>query len=95
MKKKLVLLLTIFTVLFSLVCCSYNYEEAIETNEVFVGNGYFTGVKKWTDADGGATYYIVYANDTKVMYFIMIGNYDSGITPLYNADGTLMVYEGK
>ena len=30
--------------------------------------------------------------DTGVMYFQ--ARYDGGITPLYNADGTLRVYEG-
>lgn len=40
------------------------------------------------------TYYkIVYDKDTKVKYVIMNGNYQSGISPLYNADGTLQLYE--
>ena len=95
MKKKLIVLITIFTVLLSLVGCGYTYEEAVEANEIFIGNGYFTGVKKWTSSDSGTTYYVVYANDTNVMYFVMQGNYESGITPLYNADGSLMIYEGK
>lgn len=38
-------------------------------------------------------YYIVYAKDTKVKYFIERTGYQFGITPLYNADGTLQIYE--
>ena len=39
------------------------------------------------------SYYIVYANDTKVKYFVKWTGYQFGITPLYNADGTLQIYE--
>ena len=36
---------------------------------------------------------IVYANDTKVKYFVFFDEYKGGISPLYNSDGTLQVYE--
>lgn len=40
------------------------------------------------------TYLVVYDNYTKVMYHMTIGSYNRGnITPLYNADGTLRVWE--
>lgn len=32
------------------------------------------------------------AKDTKVKYFIAKSGYKFGITPLYNADGTVQVY---
>lgn len=39
-------------------------------------------------------YLVVYDNYTKVMYHMSIGSYNRGnITPLYNADGTLRVWE--
>lgn len=40
----------------------------------------------------GVDYCIVYANDTKVKY--LIGYYTNmfGITPLFNADGSLQIY---
>lgn len=44
---------------------------------------------------GDGNYTIVYANDTKVKYFICSGYNQYGITPLYNADGTLQVYDGE
>lgn len=38
---------------------------------------------------------IVYHKDTKVMYAVSIGHYNSGnFTLLVNADGTPMIYEG-
>lgn len=38
---------------------------------------------------------IVYAKDTKVKYLIWESVYGAGITPLYNADGSLQIYEGE
>lgn len=40
-------------------------------------------------------YTIVYAKDTKVKYLIYRTTYGAGITPLYNADGSLQIYEGE
>ena len=52
---------------------------------------YFTKLSFWYDYDNSISYYIVYANDTKVKYLISNGS----ITPLYNADGTLQVYDER
>lgn len=54
----------------------------------------FTIVKEWGEF---GQYKIVYANDTKVIYLVCINvNNCLGITPLYNADGTLQIYgEGE
>lgn len=41
--------------------------------------------------DRDTTYEIFYDNDTKVMYYRA---YRGGVTPMYNADGTLRVYVG-
>ena len=53
--------------------------------------GYFERINRWTDIEG--TYYIVYAKDTKVKYFVYKSGYRLSITPLYNADGTLQIYQ--
>lgn len=50
-------------------------------------NEYFTVITEWNG------YRIVYANDTKVKYIIGHMRYSYGIFPLYNADGTLQIYE--
>jgi PBP1b-binding outer membrane lipoprotein LpoB len=47
-------------------------------------------------ADLSTTYDVVYHKDTKVMYTISQGAYNSGtFTLLVNPDGTPMLYEGE
>ena len=94
MKKKLIALLIMCLFTLSLVGCGQSYQNATKTHEETIGQGYFTTVEQW----GGGTdydYSIVYANDTKVMYFIVNGGSTFGITPLHNTDGTLQIYEGE
>ena len=91
MKKKLLALALTTTLL--LGGCGSEYNEENVTKEDFA-NGYFTEINSCKDIHGN--YKIVYANDTKIKYFIVSGSkYTNGITPLYNADGTLQVYEEK
>ena len=71
--------------------CGTNYEYAEDKSEE-TGGGYFTAIKEWDDDDGGV-YKIVYANDTGVKYLIYDDIYEAAITPLYNADGSLQLYE--
>ena len=91
--KKRFLSVALAVVMVHLVGCGTTYQEATgqvesNTSRAF-GNGYFTIITEW-----GSGYKIVYANDTKVKYLIMSkSQYMSGITPLYNADGTLQIYE--
>lgn len=95
MKKRITLILILCIAVTMLCGCSTSYEEANTNPNNYLSKGYFTVIKSW---DGGADYpteHIVYANDTKVMYYVFRGTYSSGITPLYNTDGTLQIYEGK
>ena len=97
MKKRIVSVALSVVMVVCLVGCGTTYQEAAgqtESNSATdYGNGYFTVITKWKNATG--TYRIVYANDTKVKYLTIIGGGGSrfGITPLYNADGTLQIYE--
>ena len=46
--------------------------------------------------EDGASYYIVYHKDTKVMYTMSSGGYNCGsFCLLVNSDGSPMVWEGK
>lgn len=90
--KKIIIFLTIFVLVFSLAGCR-TYEEAREQGGDWA-EGYFTVIKAWGDL-GARQYMIVYANDTKVMYYIDAYSVAGGMTPLYNADGTLQVYDGE
>ena len=94
MKKKIALILVLCAMATILCSCSSSYEEANNNPDDFSA-GYFTTIKQW---GGGFDYpfeRIVYANDTGVMYYIFTTTHNGGITPLYNADGTLQIYEGK
>lgn len=87
-------IIAILCVCLLLTGCGTRYEDAEDILEE-TGGGYFTLIKEWNDVDGvdGDEYKIVYANDTKVKYLIWKGYRKGSITPLYNADGSLQVYE--
>lgn len=94
MKQKLFILTVSCMLLLLLLStgCGTTYQEAIDTNtNSDYANGYFTVVTEWNDS--GNVYRIVYANDTKVKYLIFTGGNRYAMTPLYNTDGTLQVYE--
>ena len=38
--------------------------------------------------------YIIYDNDTKVMYYYVESGYSDSISPIYNSDGTIKIYIG-
>ena len=91
--KKIILFLMLCIVAISLCGCSSTYNTAVTYNHRNP-NEYFSIYKEWRDSKMGDCK-IVYANDTNVMYYIFLKGYSGGITPLYNADGTLQIYEGK
>lgn len=94
MKKKILAAIAAGLICVSASGCGTKYQEAVNISENnSFGKGYFTVITHWHDIF--SSYYIVYANDTKVKYFAMYGDYESGITPLYNANGTLQVYDGE
>lgn len=94
MKKRLLSVALAVAMVACLVGCGTTYQEATGQTENKAsgdfGNGYFTVIVEWD------SYKIVYAKDTKVKYLIGYRDYpysQFGITPLYNADGTLQIYE--
>ena len=38
---------------------------------------------------------VLYDKNTKVMYFVKRNGYQFGITPIYNSDGTVKLYDGE
>lgn len=89
MKKRIIMTAVVLTTsLMMLTSCDESYSEANSVSSDF-GKGYFTTIKEWDDG----MYRIAYANDTGVMYMIVSCSHRFGITPLYNADGTLQIYE--
>lgn len=95
MIKKIALVLVLCVMATMLCSCSStSYDEAKTSNTYAFSNGYFTVIKEWGDTLH-FNEYIVYAKDTGIMYYVFIKGYAGGITPLYNADGTLQIYEGE
>lgn len=92
MKKQIIMtaVVLVTSLLILTSCSNKTYDKADNIHEDY-GNGYFTTIKKW--GNDTMMYRIVYANDTGVEYMIVEGYRRFGITPLYNADGTLKIYE--
>ena len=93
MKNKKILLTIILCLLltaFSFTACGNSTVNATDSNNNYNGN-MFTKVKS-----GLGNFYVVYDNETKVMYAVSDGLYNSGVlTMLVNADGTPKIYEGE
>lgn len=97
MKKKIALFLVLIIMVFCLSGC-YSKSLTVETFEGSNENDYFTTIEDCGSysMDGyEMSLYVVYAKDTHVKYLVVIGYYRSAITPLYNADGTLQIWEGE
>ena len=63
-------------------------KSSVETeNGVTTYGEYFVVDKEWNDID--FTYRIVHDKETGVKYMIIASGHRYGITPLYNADGSL------
>lgn len=89
LKNKIILLMSCMILLFGLTGCK-GYEDAYKIERSYFGD-YFIVIKMWDDPQGD--YMIAYAKDTKVKYLIWRSHYKGAITPLYNVDGSLQVYE--
>lgn len=91
LKNKIILLIACMVLCLEFTSCGRNYNNADESIKSVCGD-YFVQIKSWNDLDFGA-FTIVYAKDTKVKYLLWYNPYRGGCTPLYNADGSLQIYE--
>ena len=93
MKKKLLAFMLCLSLGLPITGCNKTYDEAVQGQDdvKYCMGEYF--VVETESSDASHSYKIVHAKDTGVKYFISLGTYQFGITPLYNADGTLQVYE--
>ena len=92
-KKFLTIVISLFMIIFGLIACVNSTIYATDSNNNYNGK-MFTRV--YTDTD----FYVVYDNETKVMYAVSHGGgfnkYNYGnLTMLVNADGTPKLYEGE
>ena len=89
-KKILTIVICLFMIISGLVACATSTVNATNSSNNYNGN-MFTKVES-----GLNDFYVVYDNETKVMYAVSDGLYNSGVlTMLVNADGTPKIYEGE
>lgn len=93
-KKVLTIILDIFlclgTVVFFLFLLERGEKDVPEVDNIY-GNKYIDLVTIYQSDNAGT--YVCYDRNTTVMYFIKSSGYKFGITPIYNADGSLKLYE--
>lgn len=86
-KKVLTIILAIFLCL-ETVGCGERYVPEVDS---FYGNKYIDLVIIYENTNYGTK--VCYDRNTKVMYFMKTSIYQFGITPIYNTDGSLKLYE--
>lgn len=90
MKKKILVVLLGLTLGFGLTGCDKGDIEPESSN---LGNKYIDLVTIYKDDNCGTE--VLYDKNTKVMYFVKYTGYQFGITPIYNSDGTVKLYDGE
>ena len=90
MKKKILAVVLGLTLCFGMTGCT---KGDIEPKTSDLGNKYIDLVTIYKDDN----YYteVLYDKNTKVMYFVKWSTYQFGITPIYNSDGTVKLYDGE
>ena len=91
MKKKILLLTTSVILSMGLAGCTSN--SASNSFSCLAND--FTVVEEKESNFLGDYSQIIYDNETTVEYLIIYDGYRCGITPIYNADGTVKVYQEK
>ena len=66
-------------------------KSSIEPENSNLGNKYIDLVTIYRDNDNNTE--VAYDKNTKVMYFFEQCGYHFGITPIYNSDGTVKLYD--
>lgn len=90
MKKKIAAIVLGLSICFCTTGC--NKANSGEYNFKNVDNGYIHLITVCDKDDGNI---IAYDENTKVLYLCVYGYSSIGITPIYNSDGTLKLYEGE
>ena len=90
MKKKILAVVLGLTLCFGMTGC---IKGDIESENSDLGNKYIDLVTIYKD-DKYSTE-VLYDKNTKVMYLCVEGYSMMGITPIYNSDGTVKLYDGE
>lgn len=89
MKKKILVVVLGLTLCFGMTGCT---KGDIEPKSSRLANKYIDLVTIYI-GDRGTE--VLYDKNTKVMYFVKWNNNQFGITPIYNSDGTVKLYDGE
>ena len=90
MKKKILAVVLGLTLCFGMTGCT---KGDIEPESSRFENKYMYLVTIYKDDNCNTE--VLYDKNTKVMYFIKHSSYQFGITPIYNSDGTVKLYDGE
>ena len=90
MKKKILSIVLGLTLCFGMTGCT---KGDIKPESSILGNKYIDLVTIYKD-DNYSTE-VLYDKNTKVMYFVKYSSHRFGITPIYNSDGTVKLYDGE
>lgn len=91
MKKKILAVVLGLTLCFGMTGCTTKGD--IEPESSTLGNKYIDLVTIYKDEEYNTE--VSYDKNTKVMYFLKRSSYQFGITPIYNSDGTVKLYDGE
>lgn len=90
MKKKILAVALGLTLCFGMTGCA---KGDIEPESSCFANKYIDLVTIYKDDNCNTE--VLYDKNTKVMYFVKCSGYQFGITPIYNSDGTVKLYDGE
>lgn len=94
MKKRILAIVLCAALCFGVTGCSTDCQSHLidgEDNFSSIDNEYMKMHKLYDEEDGCI---IAYDEYTKVMYLCAYGNSTMAITPIYNSDGTVKLYDG-
>lgn len=94
MKKKILAIALSLVLCFELTGCS-SQQSTVELTENDINNYIDLVVicERYTSVLGLVA--VVYDRNTGVMYLIKMSGYQFGISPIYNSDGTIKLYNGE
>ena len=88
--KKIIITLLVSVILLTGCRTTYSYDT-----EVYLDKFVTIETRSGTVDGCSVELYMVYDYDTKVMYYIWNGYSKFGICPIYNSNGSIMMYEGE
>lgn len=93
---KVLIIVIIVAVLFSILVSCKSVDDGKDVLDIPIGENYEIVAQERFEVDNSYTLiiYTIVDTNTGVMYsYVRGGIYGGGLTPIYNADGTLKIYK--